>query len=242
MTPPPPRNAATAQRSTTRHAGIDADDVVAAALDIVEEHGADALTMRRLAADLGVTTTTIYWHVGNRDELVVALIQRLSRRQAEVEVVGSTPRERIACAAANIWRNARAHRNVTSLATQVGATTMLVMPLEVALAAELEAGGLRGAVARDALRAILNLIAGFLVAAWRDEERVPTALRPTRLWAEVSDDRIGAATRRAMGEPPDLDALFDATLLGVVATFVPGDPSASSKADVHNVSTTGSTR
>ena len=108
-----------AERSRTVHAGLTAHDVVDAALAIVERDGGRALTMRGLASELGVTTTTIYWHVGNRDELVIALIEALAARLGTAEVVGETPAERVTDAAMNIWRNALAHRNVTALAGQV---------------------------------------------------------------------------------------------------------------------------
>jgi len=49
--------------------------VVKAALLLVDEGGTEALTMRRLAGELGVATTTIYWHVGSRDDVVDAVIQ-----------------------------------------------------------------------------------------------------------------------------------------------------------------------
>ena len=79
------------ERSRTTHAGLDADDVVEAALALVEGEGGDALTMRRLASELGVTTTTIYWHVGNRDELLVVdkwlVIQATSRHGDTLERV-----------------------------------------------------------------------------------------------------------------------------------------------------------
>ena len=45
------------------------DEILDRALALVEAEGAEALTMRRLAGELGVATTTIYWHVGNRDDL-----------------------------------------------------------------------------------------------------------------------------------------------------------------------------
>ena len=177
--------------------------------------------MRKLAAELGVTTTTIYWHVGHREDLVVALIRRLAEQQADVAVVGTTPRERVLSAARNIWTNALAHRNVTALAGQVGATTLLELPLEVTLAAELEAAGVRGAAARDALRAVLMCIAGFLVGAWRPAELAPPGLRPDVLWSTVDDPRLSAATAAAMAEPADLDALFDSTVGAVVDAHLP---------------------
>ena len=42
-----------------RRTGLDRDDVIAAALDLVEREGAAALTMRGLATDLDVGTPTI---------------------------------------------------------------------------------------------------------------------------------------------------------------------------------------
>ncbi|MEZ5239979.1 MAG: TetR family transcriptional regulator [Microthrixaceae bacterium] len=102
----------------TSHAGLTAEAVVDAALAIVEAEGADALSMRRLASELGVATTSIYWHVGNRDQLLVALIGRLAERLGSSEVHGDDPAEQVRCAARNIWSSARSHRNVTALATR----------------------------------------------------------------------------------------------------------------------------
>jgi AcrR family transcriptional regulator len=208
--------------SSTRHAGLDRDDVVDAALALVEAGGGEALTMRKLAAELGVAPTTIYWHVGNRDDLVLALVQRQAERQATTKVRGDTPSERIASAARNIWDNALAHRNVTALASQAGATTLLELPLEIALVAELEAAGLRGEAARDGLRSVLACVAGFLIMAWRREERVPAELRPAALWASVEDGRLSDETVDAMARPADLDALFDATIAAVVQGLLTG--------------------
>ena len=211
---------------STRHAGLERDDVVDAALTLVESGGAEALTMRKLAAVLGVATTTIYWHVGNRDELVLAVVRRQAERQAASRVRGTTPAERITSAARNIWRNALAHRNITALASQAGATTLLELPLETALVVELEAAGMHGPRARDALRSLLACIAGFLVVAWRRDD-VAEELRPATLWAGVEDDRLSDETRAALCEPSDVDRLFDTTLRAVVAGLLSGDPIAS---------------
>jgi AcrR family transcriptional regulator len=206
---------------TSRRAGLERSDVVDAALAIVESEGADALSMRRLANDLGVTTTTIYWHVGNREQLVVAIVELHAERQAATRVVGDTPRERVHSAAMNIWRSARGHRNVTALASSIGATTLLELPLEVAVLAELDAAGVRGAAARDALQALLGCIAGFLVTAWRPPEGRPAGLRPSDVWGRVDDGRLPRATIRAVARPADLDRLAGRTLRAVVAGFVP---------------------
>ena len=49
---------------------LDRDRIVAAALRIVDDEGADALSLRRLAEALGVTPMSIYWHVRDKAELL----------------------------------------------------------------------------------------------------------------------------------------------------------------------------
>lgn len=160
--------AATTATGPGRRAGLDADEVVAAALALVEAGGAESLTMRKLAAELGVGTNTIYWHVGSREELIAAIIRRRSEEQAARPIRGATPRDRIASVAAHVLRGALEHPNVTTLAYQVGALSELEGPLEQALAAELAAAGLRGRAAADAMRAILLCVAGFIVVGLED--------------------------------------------------------------------------
>jgi AcrR family transcriptional regulator len=46
------------------------------ALELLDAEGAAALTTRRLAADLKISTRTLYQQVGSRDELIRALVAR----------------------------------------------------------------------------------------------------------------------------------------------------------------------
>jgi len=201
--------------TTGRRAGLDRDDMVAIAMALVEKEGAAALTMRRLATELDVTTTTIYWHVGSRDELIIEIIRRQSERQAARPVEGVTPSERVMSAARHVWDSALENRSITSLAHQTGTTSLLEHPLEVALAREVEAAGLTGPEAADALRAILTTVGGFLVRALRDESAIPEERRGPALWA-ASDVDIDATTVSALSDPPDLAALFELTVQAVV--------------------------
>jgi AcrR family transcriptional regulator len=210
--------------ATARRAGLDREDVVDAALALVEAEGARALTMRRLATELDVTTTTIYWHVGGRDEVITALIQRLSEQLAEREVRGSTPADRIVDAARLMWDSSIAHRHVTVLAYQVGAASLLEFPLQVALVRELEAAGLRGEAVRDALRSIVMCVAGFLVAALRPEDSVPDAYRTRSLWAAHTDDAISPETLEALTSRPELEPLLATTLRAVVDALLTAAP------------------
>jgi AcrR family transcriptional regulator len=53
------------------------DRILAAALEIVDEQGADALSMRSLAQRLGSGTATLYRHFGGRSELVAMVVDRM---------------------------------------------------------------------------------------------------------------------------------------------------------------------
>src|ERR1700730_10432404 len=51
--------------------------VVDGGMALVDAEGLDALTIRRLAQDLGVTPMALYWHSKNKDELLAGLADRL---------------------------------------------------------------------------------------------------------------------------------------------------------------------
>lgn len=49
--------------------------IVAAAIDLIEREGADAVSMRRIAAELGVGVMSLYNHVPNKDALLSAVAE-----------------------------------------------------------------------------------------------------------------------------------------------------------------------
>ena len=208
---------------TGRRVGLEHADVVTRALELVETEGPSALSMRRLAAELDVTTTTVYWHVGSRDELIEAVVGLHSRRQAARPLTGGTPRERIMSAVRLVWDNAITHPAITSLAHQNGLTPVLGHPIEVALVRELEAAGVEGRAAADAMRSILMTVSGFLVAALRDPAAVPASRRAETLWAEVDDPAISPGTVAALTTDADLPALFETTMHAVVDSHLPNE-------------------
>lgn len=52
------------------------DDWIAAAIDAIEHGGIAAIAVEPLAAGLGTTKGSFYWHFTNRDELIAATMQR----------------------------------------------------------------------------------------------------------------------------------------------------------------------
>jgi AcrR family transcriptional regulator len=71
-----PRKTATPRRALSREA------IVATALDVLRAEGMDAVSMRRVAADLGTGPASLYAHVAGKDELLDLLYD---------EVVGAVP-------------------------------------------------------------------------------------------------------------------------------------------------------
>ena len=63
------------------------DRVLEAATAIADRDGIDALTMRRLADDLGVEAMSIYYHLPNKDAILDGLVER-TFAEIETEVGG----------------------------------------------------------------------------------------------------------------------------------------------------------
>ena len=57
--------------------GLELEDILSAAQQLLDEEGCDALTMRALAARLGVTPMSLYHHVGDRAGLIRAVADRV---------------------------------------------------------------------------------------------------------------------------------------------------------------------
>ena len=51
--------------------------MVAAALRIVDEEGLDAVSMRRVGRELGVEAMSLYHHVHDKDDLLMAIRERV---------------------------------------------------------------------------------------------------------------------------------------------------------------------
>jgi AcrR family transcriptional regulator len=140
--------------STTGARPLTADLVIDVAGRIVDEHGTEALTMRRLADELGVAVTSIYWHVGNREELVDALVERLLADMGTLRPRGDDPRERIASLARGLRKKLIERSHLVALAHEQLKTAVMFQPVQAAIADELAELGLHEDEAALALRAL----------------------------------------------------------------------------------------
>ena len=72
-------------RGKGRTGPVTAEAVIDAALVVIDEEGLDALTMRRLAHDLGVEPVTIYRQLPNKDAILAGVAEKLWREMAPPE-------------------------------------------------------------------------------------------------------------------------------------------------------------
>lgn len=64
-------------RRRPRQDGLSIERIVDAAVRLVDEHGLAALTVRRLADELGTGSASLYRHVASREELLVLMVDHV---------------------------------------------------------------------------------------------------------------------------------------------------------------------
>jgi AcrR family transcriptional regulator len=101
-----------AEPARPRDARLTRDTILAAALRIVDADGVEALSMRKLAADLGVNPMSIYHHVANKAALLGGLIELVADGARQVEVGPGTWQQQLHRLACEFRTLSLAHRNL----------------------------------------------------------------------------------------------------------------------------------
>ncbi|MFE3069455.1 TetR/AcrR family transcriptional regulator [Streptomyces sp. NPDC059247] len=148
------------------------DEVLDTAAALVREHGPDALTMRGLAAALSTAVTSIYWHVGNRESLLDALVARTVADLGTIRPRGGTPAERIVSVARALRRALLERPHLVAMVHERGLTERMFLPSRRVLVHEVHAAGLRGARAAGVVRAVQFQVVGHVLVE-RARERAP---------------------------------------------------------------------
>jgi AcrR family transcriptional regulator len=90
-----------AKRSAGRPRRLDPDAMVATARRIIEEEGVNALSMRRVAKELGSTPMALYHYVRDKDELLMLTLSGTAATFPRPELP-EDPRERLVAVAAHM--------------------------------------------------------------------------------------------------------------------------------------------
>jgi TetR/AcrR family tetracycline transcriptional repressor len=210
-----------ANTSAARAAPLTRDSVIEAALRLVETQGVHGLSMRRLAGELGVAVTAIYWHVGNREALLDELVDRIMGEIGAIRPMGRTPEQRIMSIARSLRGKLLDRPHLVGLAHQQGRTATMLQPAQAAVARELAVLGLRGAKAAQMVQAVLFHVIGSVVLE-RSAERAPTnAGTNPDAWRRGSGDVDDELVER-LAQPADHDEVFELALKGLVTSLIGG--------------------
>lgn len=87
--------ARSAGRPAKGSSSISKADILAHALTLLDKAGERGLTMRSLAKNMSVTPMALYHHVGNRDELIAALVELVFGKIQNTLDEGAEPLDRI---------------------------------------------------------------------------------------------------------------------------------------------------
>lgn len=188
-------------------------------MSIVESDGVDRLTVRALAAKLGVAVTAVYWHVGDKQALLDGLVDRIIGQIGEVSVRGRGAEARLVSVGRSLRRSLLGQPGLVGLVHRQGRTAALFQPARRVLVRELLDAGLVGADAALAVHAILNLVVGSVLID-RQVERQPLQHdEPQELW--TADDVPGTPELlRQLTRPVDEEELFDYSLRVLVRAVI----------------------
>jgi AcrR family transcriptional regulator len=137
------------------------ETVVEAALQLVDTQGFDALTMRSLAAELGVVPMALYRHVADKRDLVDAVLDRAMAR-VELPAVDSPWRDSMVKLARSVRWTLLAHPGMVApllAEPRIGFNALSVRERSIAV---LRGRGFRGDVAERATSLVLTYAIGFV--------------------------------------------------------------------------------
>ncbi|RKT87148.1 DNA-binding transcriptional regulator, AcrR family [Saccharopolyspora antimicrobica] len=200
--------------------------IVRAGIDVADAEGLAALSMRRVATDLGASTMALYRHVASKDDLVALMVEAA---MADVPLPDTPPRNwrhGLERAAYRDWE--LYHRHPWILSRVLVTTRAHFSP---ALAADSESAfssfdelGLEPADAFRYMFMFASYVQGVALTYVSDLEAERQAGQRTtnvpdderdRLFEPGAYPRLGPAMR-AGADPWDLDALFASGLAGVL--------------------------
>ena len=152
---------------TDRRVPLTAPEIVDAAVSIVEAEGVKALTMRRLAAELGTSTSSVYWRFADRDELLLAAADRVTHElygaALTVHTGGLDWRGVLTEYGIAIRASFRANQDLLPLIRgRTGVTPSTLQFAEEVLRVLVEAG-FSGERLRDAFNAYTSFVVGYSV-------------------------------------------------------------------------------
>ncbi|MEV0616684.1 GntR family transcriptional regulator [Nonomuraea sp. NPDC050404] len=201
---------------------LDRGQLLRAAIAIADAEGLDAVTMRRLAADIGVGPMSLYRHVAHKDELVIQMVDEVFGEMELPDPEAGEWRSRLELMARRQWQLCRRHH---WMPRAVSFTRPLLVPNMMAhtewTLRALDGLGLPIATLMREALALHGLVvtAGLSMADEIDAEQ-DTGVTLTGWWharRQRSDELLGSGRFPLLAVIPpdvvsDLDGLFEYSL------------------------------
>lgn len=169
--------------------------VVATAVSLLDRTGLPGFSMRKLADELGVQQSAIYWHFENKQSLLAAMADEvLDAGMPKPHPNRSWPDEATEWALA-LRQVLLAHRDAAELLSSTLALGLGGQALMEQLAQSLEAGGLSEELASIATHLLVPFVVGYTFTEQQRAygQQVGVAMGPAVLAAEDPDGVFAAA-------------------------------------------------
>ncbi|GAA1518710.1 TetR/AcrR family transcriptional regulator [Kribbella lupini] len=185
------------------------EQIVAAAIKLLDADGLDALSMRKLGAELGAVATAVYWHVANKEELLELVVDHVYGELEVPEITEAAQWRPAAIASATSMRGIiQRHPWLAATLADVGITYVgpNLMAVSDRMVALYETAGFELIEADQASKTVL----GFVLGLASNEAATLTKLARTGTTVEEWIAKAWPAARRAAENHPRMKALYAA--------------------------------
>ncbi|MFJ3234945.1 TetR/AcrR family transcriptional regulator [Streptomyces sp. NPDC086787] len=221
--PPPPspweRERPARARVAPARTPLSRERVVEAAFTVLDRQGLDGLSMRQVAAELGVTVSALYAHVSSKDDLLELMYTRLFVGFGMPEPDPERWQEHIRDFARAGRQRLLSHRDMARISMAHVPFTAELLPHVEALLAIFRTAGLPDRIAAEAGDLISTYIDGFVLEEdmWRDRAVQhgggdSSLARPD--WLEMADEMQNYFASLPAGGFPHLRALSGLMVTG----------------------------
>lgn len=186
--PPPPWERPAKRTSSPARVPLSRDRIIDAAFTVLDRDGFDRLSMRQVAAELGVAVSALYAHVRDKDELLELMHNRVF---ADLPIPPPDPErwiEQVKQYAREIRSRLRSHRDLARISMRQLPFTREMLPTVERFFAILRAGGLPDDLVAAAADMMSTYVEGFCYEETLWFERKPQG---DRFWEGLGEQMRG---------------------------------------------------